>query len=109
MLYTICASILLFYRFKQRFKNAADALKKAPLTKEQKIRQRFDKMKKKPLPVTEGVKFRGLAGKLRKEATFTQCVASLFKFLHAHYCYRAESFRFCVHEEIAELAQSCQV
>lgn len=66
-------------------------------------------MKKKPLPVTQGVKFRGLSGKLRKESTFTQIFASLFKYIHFHYCYRAECFRFCINEEIADIAQSCQV
>ena len=98
-----------FYRFKQRFKDAQEALANVPLTKEQKIRQKFDKMKKKPLPVTQGVKFRGLAGKLRKEAMFTQCFASLYKYMRSHYCYRAECFRFCVQDEIAEIAHSCQV
>lgn len=95
-------------KLRKRLKDVEEAMRKKPLTKEERIRQKFYKMKTKPLPVTQGVKFRGLAGKLRKETTFIQSCGTLFKFLHTHYCYRADCFRFCVHEEIAELAHSCQ-
>lgn len=96
-------------RFVDRLKNAELALKAGKLTKEQKIRKKFERLKTKPLPVTDGIKFRGLAGGLRKIMTFTQTLTSLFKYVHSHYTYRTECFRFCVNEEIADIAQSCQV
>jgi hypothetical protein len=97
-------------RIKQRLDAAEAALrnKKGP-SKEQRVRNKFNKFRPRPLPVTLGVQFRGLSGKLRKETTFSQIIAVLFKFVHSHYAYRADCFRFCIHEELADIAQACQV
>jgi len=61
----------------------------------------------KPLPVVDGVMFRGIAGNSRRNLALTQCVMTLFQFLNTHYANREVAYDMFIHEEMCDIGLVC--
>lgn len=67
----------------------------------------MDEKDKKPLPVVQGVKFRGYAGSVDKNIAFSQAVITLFQFLFVFYANREVANDMFVPEEICQVGLEC--
>ena len=62
----------------------------------------------KPLPVVDGIQFRGLMSSMVRDMALMQCMATLFKFVNVHPTNRLLCFRMYTHDEICDIGLVCQ-
>ena len=72
------------------------------------MEERLNRIKLDPLPVVDGVKFRGLSTELKKNMCLTQALISIYKFVSISFGYREAAYSVFLHDELSEIALVCQ-